>query len=93
MKGFTKFPNEFVEGVLKADLTKTQLKIVIAVFRQTEGWKKKFESISFSKLCEMTNCSESQIKRDVKYLLKEGFLLEDGKGQSRKLGVNIKAFT
>ena len=93
MNRFTRVPNVLLEGVLKADLTKTQLKIVMAVCRQTYGWDKDYESITVTKLSEMTNCSERQVKRDVKYLVEEDFLLEVGKGRGRKLGVNMKAFT
>lgn len=85
---FTRFPNSIYDFILAKDLTATQLKILLAVIRNTYGWDVEYCKLSLSKLEEITNCSRRQIMRDIKKLIDDKMLLDVYQGRDRLLKFN-----
>ena len=60
-KGFVKFPNELFDKLLTAELTGGELKVLLAIVRQTLGFNVDAAPISLSLLQKMTGLSRGTI--------------------------------
>ncbi|KAL8195940.1 UNVERIFIED_CONTAM: hypothetical protein K2H54_000268 [Gekko kuhli] len=58
--GYTRIANELYEALIGADLTKHQLKVVLAVLRKTYGFNQTHDRISNGQLAEMTGLPETR---------------------------------
>ena len=67
--GYVKIANTLLEGILLSDLNKHELKITLAIIRQTYGWNKKVEAISISTFERLTGIDRRHIARSLKTLL------------------------
>jgi phage replication O-like protein O len=67
--GHTQIANELFEVVLKADISKRQLRVFLSVLRKTYGWNKKFDAISSSQLSGMTGLNRSHCTRAINDLI------------------------
>jgi len=83
--GYTKIANELLEGILLSDLSKDELKITIAIIRQTYGWGKKMEAISVSTFQVLTGIDRRHVSRTLKILLDKG-MIERVAGAKMKFG-------
>lgn len=72
--GFTRIANELLEAIIRADLSKRQLKILLAVIRQTYGWDRKADVISASKLATLTGLDARHCRRTVAELVELGMV-------------------
>ena len=81
--GYTKIANELLEGILLADLNKEELKITMAIIRQTYGWGKKEAAISISTFELLTGIDRRHIARSLKTLLEREMI-------SRVAGAKMK---
>src|SRR5438309_2796463 len=67
--GFTRIANELFEAILIADLRKHDLKVVLAVARETFGWSRKTASsltgYRVAKLTGLQRSKASKTKRDL----------------------------
>ncbi|WP_339200468.1 replication protein [Paenibacillus sp. FSL P2-0322] len=88
MEHFTRFPNRSYDYILGAELTATQLKIVLAVCRWTYGWNREYCSLSLTELSELTGCSRRQIIRDIQTLVDTSFLVKGKEGRKNLLKFN-----
>jgi len=52
--GFTRIANELLDALICADLTKRQLRVALAIVRQTYGFNRKSDDISGSRLAAIT---------------------------------------
>lgn len=62
---FTRIANAILDSLVSAQISGSELRIVLAVIRKTYGYQKKEDSISLSQLQKITNIS----KRNIIYLL------------------------
>ncbi len=53
-QGFTRIANELLDALIAADMTKRQLRVALAIVRQTYGYNRKEDDISGSRLAELT---------------------------------------
>lgn len=81
--GYTKIANELLECILLADLNKEELKITMAIIRQTYGWNKKEDKISFSQFAKLTTIDRRHIGRAIKSLLYRDLICRAEAGKSK----------
>ena len=67
--GFTRIANELLDALICADLTKRQLRVALAIVRQTYGFNRKSDDISGSRLASITgmarqHCNAALIELD-----------------------------
>lgn len=62
---FTRIANKILDDLVSADVSSSELRIVLAIIRKTYGFQKTEDYISLSQLTEMTHIS----KRNVVYLI------------------------
>lgn len=67
--GYTKIANEILENIIGSDLSREELKVILAIIRKTYGWNKKEDKISFSQLADITKIDRRHIGRPLKSLL------------------------
>jgi phage replication O-like protein O len=75
-------PNSLVDEML-TDMTMAELKIFLLINRNTLGWLKKKDKISFSQIAEKTGLSKSNISKAIKSLLKKDYICRELSGNGR----------
>lgn len=83
---YTKFSNDLLEALCLADLTKLEYKIMLVVLRQTAGHHRDTHYITSTKIAEDANLDSGNVRRKIKPLIDNGYLIADGK----KIGINKK---
>lgn len=70
---YTKLPNKFVERL--PDLSGTEVKIMLVIYRQTIGYHQRETTLSLSHIAKLTGSSIRQISTALARLQAEGFIL------------------
>jgi len=86
--GFTMIKNELLDEILRQDFSKTELKVLLAIARQTWGWQKEVDDISLSRLSEMTGISKANLSRAVNSLSEKGVISKKNGEYGQSLQVN-----
>lgn len=92
--GFTAVPNELLEALTVGELSKREVKIVLAVIRMTLGFHKKVDAISHWQISKMTGIPRQHVSKAVAGLINKGVLfIGDGFRKSHgrevhEIGVN-----
>jgi phage replication O-like protein O len=66
--GFTRVANELLDALMRTKLSGTQSQVVMAVIRQTYGYRKGADRLHTGYLAELTGLDRTQVKRAVKAL-------------------------
>ncbi|WP_341218014.1 conserved phage C-terminal domain-containing protein [Neptunomonas phycophila] len=82
--GFTKMPNQIIEALLKADLSKHENRVLNAVIHRTLRFHKSMDWVSGALISLDTDLSKSRVSEALKRLVDRKILIKNG----RKLGVN-----
>lgn len=77
---FTKLPNKFIERM--PDLSGTEVKIMLVIYRHTIGYHQQTTTLSLSALAKLTGCSIRQISTATARLQALGFLTQSVKTAS-----------
>lgn len=85
--GYTPIANELLDALLMADLTGREMKIILAVARNTYGWKRKAARCSLSWLKQKTGLDTANISRALHGLIEKG-LLKQQPHDSQLIGIN-----
>lgn len=78
----TQTPNAFYDDLLKKIETVTELKVTLAIIRQTFGWHKKEDELSLSQLEALTGLSRQGVCDGLKIGLERGSIVRRKSGQS-----------
>jgi len=81
--GYTPIANELLEAFLQSDLSRQELKIVGAIFRQTYGWRRKEAEISITVFQKLTNLHRRHVQRAIMSLIEKNLI-------SRSTGAEMK---
>jgi len=73
--GYTPIANEILEQIIKEKLNGTQFRILIAVWRNTYGFKRKSHEISDVFLSKAIGVPRQQIAREIKPLIERNIIL------------------
>ena len=87
-KEFYERQNKIVEKLAKSNLSGSDLKYCLVVFRKTFGFGKYEDRISRSQIAEMTNMAEVSVSRTGKRLKKRRILIKKGKIKGFNLNTN-----
>ena len=77
--GHIRIADELYEAILKANFSKRELLVVLAVIRKTYGYRKTMDQIAASQLAELTGLADTHCRAAVRELKAKGVLLVDGK--------------
>jgi phage replication O-like protein O len=80
----TQTPNTFFDELLKQIETVTELKVTLAIIRQTFGWHKAEDELSLSQLEALTGLSRQGVCDGLKFGLERGSIVRRKSGQSYK---------
>jgi len=87
--GFTRIANELLEALMRTKLSGTQSQVVMAVIRQTYGYRKSADRLHTGYLAELTGLDRTQVKRAVKALESRNILtIQRGSGIFYMASVN-----
>lgn len=79
---FTQTPNLFFDDSLRKIKSFAELKVVLAVVRQTFGWRKDSDKLSHSQLAKLTGLTRRGVINGVNKALEHGFLERQPSGQT-----------
>src|SRR4051812_9959424 len=81
--GHVRVANRLMEAILDTELSGAQLRIVLALFRLTFGWRKRSVTISPSELAKLTRLSPTGgFRRALSELVDNGVVVELKDGRS-----------
>ena len=81
--GYTRIANELFEALLRADLSKRHLLVVLAIMRQTYGFNRTMDRISGSQMAELTGVRRNHCNVAVMQLIELKIVKRDG----RQIGI------
>lgn len=87
-KEFYEKMNRIIEKLAKSNLSGTDLKYCLVIFRKTFGFGKYEDRISRSQIAEMTNMAEVSVSRTGSKLKKRRILIKKGKIKGFNLNTN-----
>lgn len=76
MSNYTKLPNHIVDAM--PDMSKSELKVTIAIVRHTYGFHKESCELTFSELQELTGMSRGGVSAGAKAVVERGFFTHYG---------------
>lgn len=76
--GYTKVPNKLLEALMRSDLSRSQIAIVLFVIRSTYGFNKRSKAMSASYISNGTGLNPGWVKHSLAELVKMGVLKKDG---------------
>jgi phage replication O-like protein O len=74
--GYTRIADELLEAILRADLSKRELLVVLAVIRRTYGYRKTADRLSSAQIAAMTGLADSHCRATVRALKAKQVLQE-----------------
>lgn len=78
-KGWTKIADEILEALMRVNLSPYESRVVMAVIRQTYGWKRKEDYITLQKFVKLTRISKPHICHTLKKLMVRNILVKKQK--------------
>lgn len=85
-EGFVAIQNDVFDAILKADLSKRQQTVFLAILRKVQGYNKDYDHIATSQLAVITGMQESHVRQAL-IDLQAMNLIE--RGQRRSIGTKI----
>ncbi len=86
---YTQVPNRYLEELLPEIDTLAELKVTLAVFRQTFGWHERGETISLTQLQQATGLARDGVVRGVRAALMRGTIDRVKAGGSFEYRVDV----
>lgn len=80
--GFTRMDNELYEALIGADLSGRELRVALAVHRQTAGYNVQEARIAASYIAEMANIHREDVSRIISELLRQRVVYRTGGSRS-----------
>jgi len=89
---YTQIPNSFLdEQMRRRDMGIGELKVCLAIARQTFGWHKEGDRLSLSQLEELTGLSRQGVINGINAAIKNGLIVRTQKGQGYIYSLNVVA--
>jgi phage replication O-like protein O len=76
--GFTRIANEIIDALSSSDLKGRELRVFIAIIRETYGWNTKEKSITLSRIGELTRIDRRHVAGVVRSLLQRNMIRRNG---------------
>jgi phage replication O-like protein O len=87
--GYTRFANELLEALAALRIPGQELRIVLVIARQTYGWGKKSDKISYGQISNMTGIPRKRVADHVKSLYGKNILSVLNNGDRKPLTIWI----
>lgn len=81
--GHTRIADELLEAILRADLSKRELLVVLAVIRKTYGYCRTMDRITASQIAEMTGIADTHCRAALRELKTRAVIVAEGE----KIGI------
>ena len=91
--GYTRIANEILDRIISFELSKRQLKVVLAIIRKTYGFNKKEDDITMSQVVKMTTLDKSAVSRTMAELFDMNVLSKRQGNYGQVVGLNKKITT
>ena len=87
--GTVRISNALYDAILRQPLAAGELKTFLFVIRKTYGWRKKFDSISFSQIAKATGISRRQAMRSIESLQQYNMIVvtPTSPGKPKSIGI------
>jgi phage replication O-like protein O len=85
--GHSDIANELLEAIIRTHFSPTESSIFWTVCRQTYGWHKKFDRISFSQFEKFTGVNRRHIAPSLQNLIRRNIITRQGEGYNLEYGV------
>lgn len=85
--GFTRMDNDLYEALIRADLSGRELRVALAIHRQTAGYNLDSARIAASYIAEMANIHREDVSRIIGELLRQRVIYRDG-GSKAPIGIS-----
>lgn len=79
--GYTPIANELFEAILKADFTKRQLLIIMAIARMTYGYSKKSDALSSVQIANLTGINRPKVSETLRELIDMNVVIKHDSGR------------
>lgn len=88
---YTQIPNELLDEILPEISTQAELKVTLAIARQTFGWHRREKPLSITRLQTLTGLSRQSVADGTAAALKRGFVSKRSGGQNGSVyALNVK---
>lgn len=86
--GYTRIANELLDAIIRAPLSKREMKVVFAVIRKTYGFGKKEDDLGLAQLAKMTGLHKPDVSNTVSDLVSKRVLNRQPGKRRHVIGVN-----
>lgn len=86
---YTQAPNEFLDAILPEIDTLGELKVTIAIIRQTFGWHRKSAGLTLTKLEKLTGLRREAVNNGVAAAMERGYVTREKEGRSFCYALNV----
>ena len=76
-KGYTKFDNEILEALIKADINSTELKVMLVIIRYSYGYQRDSCNLAVNYIAKICNRSNNSIKNSLKKLCEKNYIIKE----------------
>lgn len=87
--GYTQLPNVLVDEVMPAVTTLAELKVTLAIGRETFGWQRGERRIGLDRIMELTGLSRTSAQKGIAQALERGYLGRRREGHGFVYGIRI----
>lgn len=87
---YTQLPNQLLDEVMPDVGTLAELKVTLAIARQTFGWHREEQLVSLTQLEQLTGLSRQSVQAGVQAALERGFVGRRQKGKAYVYGLRVK---
>lgn len=80
--GFTRMDNDLYEALIGAELSGRELRVALAIHRQTAGYNLECACIAASYIAQMSGIRREDVSRAISELIRQGVIYRDGGSRS-----------
>ncbi|MEN5236628.1 replication protein [Pseudomonas sp. TWI923] len=80
--GFTRMDNDLYEALIGAELSGRELRVALAIHRQTAGYNLESACIAASYIAQMSGIRREDVSRAISELIRQGVIYRDGGSRS-----------
>ena len=80
--GFTRMDNDLYEALIGAELSGRELRVALAIHRQTAGYNLESATIAASYIAQMSGIRREDVSRAISELLRQGVIYREGGSRS-----------
>ncbi len=80
--GFTRMDNDLYEALIGAELSGRELRVALAIHRQTAGYNLRSACIAASYIAEMSGIRREDVSRAISELIRQGVIYREGGSRS-----------